>query len=87
MQVQGIPRAAVAERRALGRAVLESRARRGLSQEQLGARAGLHRNYVGALERGELNPTFGTLLRVRQGLDLPLSELLQVYERQLRDGA
>lgn len=37
---------------ALGGAVRESRARRGLSQEELGFRAGLHRNYVGAIERG-----------------------------------
>jgi transcriptional regulator with XRE-family HTH domain len=85
MQVEGIPPAVEAERRALGAAVRELRARRGLSQEELGFRSGLHRNYVGAMERGELNPTFGTLLRVRRGLDLPLTELLAVYERQLRD--
>ena len=42
---------------ALGRAVRETRARRGLSQESLGYVAGLHRNYVGAIERGEINPT------------------------------
>jgi len=86
MQVERIPRAGVVERRALGRAVRELRARRWLSQEALGFRSGLHRNYVGALERGDMNPTFGTLLRVRRGLDLPLSEVLAVYERHLRDG-
>jgi len=81
MQVEGIP-----QQRALGRAVRELRARRGLSQEQLGFAAGLHRNYVGAIERGVLNPTFGTLLKLQRGLALPLSEVLEVYERQLRDG-
>ncbi|HEU4701289.1 MAG TPA: helix-turn-helix transcriptional regulator [Conexibacter sp.] len=45
------------EHHALGRALLELRARRGLSQEQLGADADLHRNYVGAIERGDINPT------------------------------
>ena len=56
------------EHRALGRAVRETRARRGLSQEALGEAAGLHRNYVGAVERGEVNPTFKTLLAVAGGL-------------------
>jgi len=84
MQVQGI-RAGVREQRALGRAVRELRARRGLSQEALGFQAGLHRNYVGAVERGEINPTLRTLLAVVAGLAVPLGELVAVYERQLAD--
>src|SRR5215218_234452 len=40
-----------AELRALGAAVRELRARRGFSQEELGFRGGLHRNYVGGIER------------------------------------
>ncbi|HMJ01498.1 MAG TPA: helix-turn-helix transcriptional regulator [Conexibacter sp.] len=74
-----------AEQRALGRAVRELRARRSLSQEELARRSRLHRNYVGAMERGELNPTLRTLLRLAVGLRLPLSEVIVVYERQLRD--
>ena len=68
---------------ALGAAVLELRARRRLSQEELGARARLHRNYIGALERGEINPTFRTLMRLRDGLGLSLSALVAVYERNV----
>lgn len=67
---------------ALGRAVRELRARRSLSQEALGFAAGVHRNYVGAIERGEINATFRVLLRLIQGLRVPLSELMLVYERQ-----
>ena len=77
------------ELHALGRALLELRARRDLSQEELGAESGLHRNYVGSLERGEINPTFRVLLKLAAGLRLPLSELVAVYERQresLRSG-
>ena len=84
MQVQGI-RAGAREQRALGRAVRETRARRGLSQETLGFASGLHRNYVGAIERGEINPTLRTLLRLTVGLRVPLGELVTVYERQLAD--
>ena len=69
----------------LGRAVRELRARRDLSQEQLGFHSGLHRNYVGAIERGEINPTFKTLLTVAAGLSLPLSEVVALYERRRVD--
>ena len=69
------------QQRALGSAVREARARRGLSQEGLGFVAGLHRNYVGAVERGEINATFKTLLRLTVGLRLPLSHLILLYER------
>ncbi len=71
----------------LGRAVRELRARRGLSQEELGNRAGLHRNYVGAIERGEINPTFRVLLKLEQGLQLPLSEIIELWERRAHEPA
>jgi DNA-binding XRE family transcriptional regulator len=74
-----------AELRALGAAVREVRARRGLSQEELGFAGGLHRNYVGGIERGELNITFRILLKVARGLNVPLSELVGLYERNRRE--
>jgi DNA-binding XRE family transcriptional regulator len=70
-------------REATGAAVRELRARRGLSQEQLGLEGGLHRNYVGAVERGEINPTFRILLQLCRGLDVSLMVLAHIYQRQL----
>ena len=70
------------ELHALGRAIRELRARRGLSQEQLAAESGLHRNYVGAMERGEINPTFRVLRKLVIGLDVSLCELVETHERQ-----
>ena len=67
---------------ALGRAVRETRARRGLSQEDLGTAAGLHRNYIGAIERGEINPTFRVMLKLAHGLDVVPSELIKLTERR-----
>ena len=85
MHRKAISRAVSPEHQALGRAVRELRARRGYSQETLGGRAGVHRNYLGCVERGLMNPTFETLLRITHGLSLPLSQLVEVYERQLRE--
>lgn len=65
---------------ALGRAVKWSRARHGWSQEELGFHAGLHRNYIGAVERGEINPTFAVMRRLARGLEMPLSELVAAGE-------
>jgi transcriptional regulator with XRE-family HTH domain len=69
----------------LGHVVRYTRARRGLSQEELGYRAGLHRNYVGAIERGEINPTFRVLLKLATGLCMPLSELIATAEEETHD--
>jgi transcriptional regulator with XRE-family HTH domain len=41
-----------------------------MSQEELGFASGLHRNYVGAIEPGEINPTFRILLKLERGLGL-----------------
>lgn len=81
MHDKGTSRSALSiEHVCLGRAVRELRARRDLSQEQLGFRSELHRNYVGSIERGEINPTFRTLLAVVAGLEMPLSMIVRLYE-------
>lgn len=40
----------------------------GLSQEELAERAGVHRTYVGMLERGEKNVTIYNIERIAQAL-------------------
>jgi transcriptional regulator with XRE-family HTH domain len=80
-----VPRTHSSKHEALGIAVRETRARRGLSQEELGYAARLHRNYIGAIERGEINPTFRILLKVTHGLHLPLSELIELTEKRYRE--
>ena len=83
MHGQSTGRVISPEHAALGAAVRELRARRGLSQEELGFTSGLHRNYVGAIERGEINATFRILLKLERGLGLPLAELVRLYERNM----
>lgn len=65
---------------ALGRAIREQREVRGISQEELGFRSGLHRTYVGGIERGERNPSFTNILRVAEALGVSASELLAAAE-------
>jgi transcriptional regulator with XRE-family HTH domain len=47
-----------------------------LSQEDLGDAAGLHRTYVGHLERGEVNPSLLNILKVSAALGIDASELV-----------
>jgi transcriptional regulator with XRE-family HTH domain len=75
-------RAISAEHLALGSVIRQLRARHALSQEDLGLRVGLHRNYVGAIERGEINPTFRTLLTLTSGLDVRLSTVVRLCEQR-----
>lgn len=64
--------------RKLGRAVRRLRRDRDLSQEALAARAKLHPNQVGRLERGT-NVQVATLLAVVEGLGVGLAELGRLY--------
>ena len=68
--------------RALGDEIRARREERGLSQERLADLAGLHRNFIGLIERGQRNPTFFTLLAIARKLGLPLSELVASAERR-----
>jgi transcriptional regulator with XRE-family HTH domain len=47
-----------------------------LSQEELGELAGIHRTYIGAIERGEKNVTVLTLARLAAALRCDLAELV-----------
>lgn len=52
------------------------RTARGLSQEELAEQAGLHRTYVGSVERGERNITVDNMERLALALGLDVSSLL-----------
>lgn len=62
--------------RSFGRLVRQRRVSLGLSQEELADLAGLHRTYVGSIERGERNPSLLNISRLAQALKVKPSELM-----------
>lgn len=65
----------------LGEALRELRLDRGMSQEELSLRTGVHRNYIGGIERGERNPSVRTFVALAIALDCRPSDLLRRAEQ------
>ena len=65
---------------ALAQAVRARRQALGLSLDQLCARAGVSKGALVALENGDANPTFGTIVRVADALQTPMSMLFESPE-------
>ena len=64
----------------LGKRVHELRAAKNWSQEEFAHVSGLHRTYIGQIERGEKNISFGNLSKVAGVLGITMSELLSGLE-------
>jgi transcriptional regulator with XRE-family HTH domain len=62
--------------RTLGQNVRRIRLDRGLSQEELADELGVHRTYMGGVERGERNLTLQSVERLAAGLGLDPLTLL-----------
>ncbi len=60
-----------------GENLVRSRTRAGISQEELGVRAELHRTEIGVLERGERLPRLDTLIKLAGGLEIEAGEMLE----------
>lgn len=60
----------------MGHAVRELRLGKGWSQEKLSFESGLHRTYIGAVERGEKNLTVKNLARIANALGVTASIVL-----------
>jgi transcriptional regulator with XRE-family HTH domain len=58
------------------RNLVHARDRAGLSQEELGLRASLHRTEISLLERGTRIPRIDTLVKLASGLSIPPEDLL-----------
>ena len=62
-----------------GKKVRDERLKQRLSQEQLAEKAGLHRTYIGMIERAEKNITLENIKKISKALNLDLSTLFKDF--------
>lgn len=60
-----------------GHNVQKYRINQGLSQEKLAELAGVHRTYIGMIERAEKNITLRNMEKIAKALNIQIQELLQ----------
>jgi transcriptional regulator with XRE-family HTH domain len=66
----------LAPEKRIGMAIRARRMEKEWSQEQLSFESGLHRTYIGAVERGEKNLTLKNLVRIAKALDTLASDIM-----------
>lgn len=69
---------------AFGKAVRKARKAQGISQEGLADLAGLHRTYVGDVERGERNISLLNMSKIAEAMHIKLNVLVKDSENLLR---
>ncbi|MGJ1266636.1 helix-turn-helix domain-containing protein [Sphingobacterium spiritivorum] len=62
---------------AFGNKIRELRIERKLSQEQLADLAGLHRTYIGMIERAEKNITLINIYKLSKALNVDMEEIFR----------
>lgn len=59
-----------------GKRVRHEREKRGISQERLGELSGMHRTYIGMLERAEKSATLPTIAKIAEALNVRIRDLV-----------
>ena len=62
-----------------GKKVREERTKLGLSQEKLATRAGVHRTYIGMIERAEKNITLENIEKISKALGLKIGNFFAKF--------
>ncbi len=65
------------ELKELGRIVREKRESLNLTQREVAVRSNMDRNYIGMVERGERNPSYLSLIKIAQGLNMTIYQLIK----------
>ncbi len=65
-----------------GRAVRTLRTNADHSQESFADAIGVHRTYMGTLERGLGNPSLEIIAKIARGLDISIAKLFEAVERE-----
>jgi len=69
--------------KAFGITLRKLRISKELTQEQLGFDADLRRTYISSLELGEKQPSLTTIYRLANALEIPMSKLLKLVEKEI----
>lgn len=63
--------------REFGLRIQQERKKLGISQEELAFRAGMHRTYIGMIERAERNITLSNIKKLADALQLNIKDLFE----------
>lgn len=63
--------------KSLGKHIRALRVKKGISQEVLAGVSEIERSYMGAIERGERNPSFDKLVSIAKALGISVPELVK----------
>ena len=66
----------------LGNIIRSRRSKLGYSQESFADAVGLHRTYMGSVERGERNISLKNMMTIATALGMPLSTLIALAEAE-----
>jgi transcriptional regulator with XRE-family HTH domain len=69
---------------ALGGKIRELRTKQGYSQEGFADKCGVHRTFMGTVERGESNISFSNLAKIAAALSMTVSEVVSGIEKHAR---
>ena len=70
-------------RKELGKKIREIRKIKGLTQEELGEKANLNYKFVGELERGKVNVSLDSLVRISKALEIYIGDLFRKGEEPI----
>ena len=70
----------------LGLRIRDLRRAQGLSQEDLADKCGVHRTFMGTVERGESNLSFSNIFKVASTLGISLSALFEGVDQSVVSG-
>jgi transcriptional regulator with XRE-family HTH domain len=65
----------------LAKAIRTLRNEANLSQAALGRRAEIHPTWISHIESGRINPTWGNVRRIANGLDISMMRLAELAEK------
>ncbi|MHB0867738.1 MAG: helix-turn-helix domain-containing protein [Thermoleophilia bacterium] len=69
-------------KKSFGLAIRERRLQMGVSQEAFAEIVGIHRTYIGSVERGERNISLDNIVRIAEALGITPSDLLADAEKR-----